>query len=208
MVNPPQYFVEEMIDDANKASFTSTIYFQLAANPKRTAAAKRRFLLLNLGSKCQMVNRAHIIMSLIHTLLKKKKKKKVALKAVRMKSGPARFISTWAQETVGQINSPKVTTFWHAAQSFRLLHNSQSSPPFTTPLLRVISAQALPMAMYIVSRRVVGGSTQLTAFRYATTCWRPYSTSFREERDTFGPILVPSDKSVGPSLLSPSSYSF
>ncbi|OMO50500.1 Fumarate lyase [Corchorus capsularis] len=43
------------------------------------------------------------------------------------------------------------------------------------------------MAMYIVSRRSV---------RYATG-WRCYSTSFREERDTFGPINVPSEKLWG-----------
>ncbi|KAL6210335.1 hypothetical protein ACLB2K_015568 [Fragaria x ananassa] len=49
--------------------------------------------------------------------------------------------------------------------------------------------------MYVISRRVTAGSTP---FRYAaTTCWRNYSTSFREERDTFGPILVPSDKLWG-----------
>lgn len=59
----------------------------------------------------------------------------------------------------------------------------------------VFQLKLLLMAMYIISRRVVGGSTPSTAFRYAT-CWRPYSTSFREERDTFGPILVPSDKFV------------
>ncbi|KAK8499469.1 hypothetical protein V6N12_011554 [Hibiscus sabdariffa] len=49
------------------------------------------------------------------------------------------------------------------------------------------------MAMYIVSRRLSAGSTtsQLaTSLRYAT-CWRSFSTSFREERDTFGPINVP-----------------
>ncbi|KAL6217190.1 hypothetical protein ACLB2K_010407 [Fragaria x ananassa] len=51
------------------------------------------------------------------------------------------------------------------------------------------------MAMYVISRRVTAGSTP---FCYAaTTCWRNYSTSFREERDTFGPILVPSDKLWG-----------
>ncbi|KAE8701924.1 Fumarate hydratase [Hibiscus syriacus] len=52
------------------------------------------------------------------------------------------------------------------------------------------------MAMYIVSRRLSAGSTSsqlATSLRY-TTCWRSYSTSFREERDTFGPINVPTDK--------------
>ncbi|WRX10356.1 Fumarate lyase [Theobroma cacao] len=55
------------------------------------------------------------------------------------------------------------------------------------------------MAMYIVSRRLSAGSTTsqlVTSLRYAT-CWRSYSTSFREERDTFGPINVPSDKLWG-----------
>ncbi|KAB2616296.1 fumarate hydratase 1 [Pyrus ussuriensis x Pyrus communis] len=52
------------------------------------------------------------------------------------------------------------------------------------------------MAMYIVSRRAAGGLTPLAAFRYATSL-RAYSTSFREERDTFGPINVPSDKLWG-----------
>lgn len=54
------------------------------------------------------------------------------------------------------------------------------------------------MAMFIVARRLSGGSTSsqlVGSLRYAT-CWRPYSTGFREERDTFGPILVPSDKFV------------
>lgn len=56
--------------------------------------------------------------------------------------------------------------------------------------------------MYIVSRRLSAGSTTsqlVTSLRYAT-CWRSYSTSFREERDTFGPINVPSDKFVSPAL--------
>jgi hypothetical protein len=57
------------------------------------------------------------------------------------------------------------------------------------------------MAMYIASRRFSGGSA-VGALRYAAcTLWRPYSTSFREEKDTFGPILVPSDKSVSLFLL-------
>ncbi|KAF5455308.1 hypothetical protein F2P56_024902 [Juglans regia] len=51
------------------------------------------------------------------------------------------------------------------------------------------------MAMYFVSRRFSGGSA-IGALRCATF-WRPYSTSFREERDTFGPILVPADKLWG-----------
>lgn len=59
------------------------------------------------------------------------------------------------------------------------------------------------MAMYIVSRRLAGGSvasTQLVGtLRYAAYL-RSYSTAFREERDTFGPVLVPSDKSVTFSL--------
>ncbi|KAJ0054146.1 hypothetical protein Pint_00926 [Pistacia integerrima] len=56
------------------------------------------------------------------------------------------------------------------------------------------------MALYIISRRVSGGgltTSQLVgALRYGS-CWRSYSTAFREERDTFGPILVPSDKLWG-----------
>ncbi|XWS76604.1 hypothetical protein CRYUN_Cryun01aG0191000 [Craigia yunnanensis] len=55
------------------------------------------------------------------------------------------------------------------------------------------------MAIYIGSRRLSSGSTTsqlVTSLRYAT-CWRSYSTSFREERDTFGPINVPSDKLWG-----------
>uniref|UniRef100_A0A2N9I5L6 fumarate hydratase n=1 Tax=Fagus sylvatica TaxID=28930 RepID=A0A2N9I5L6_FAGSY len=51
------------------------------------------------------------------------------------------------------------------------------------------------MAMYLVSRRFSAGSV-LGPLRYATLL-RSYSTSFREERDTFGPILVPSDKLWG-----------
>ncbi|KAM1150929.1 hypothetical protein ACFX2B_031043 [Malus domestica] len=54
----------------------------------------------------------------------------------------------------------------------------------------------MQMAMYIVSRRAAGELTPLAAFRYATSS-RAYSTSFREERDTFGPINVPSDKLWG-----------
>lgn len=50
------------------------------------------------------------------------------------------------------------------------------------------------MAVYIVARRLSAGST--TRALRSVTCWRSYSTSFREERDTFGPILVPSDKLV------------
>lgn len=48
------------------------------------------------------------------------------------------------------------------------------------------------MAIYVASRRLSGGTTA-TALRYATSL-RSYSTLFREERDTFGPIQVPSDK--------------
>lgn len=59
------------------------------------------------------------------------------------------------------------------------------------------------MALYVVARRLSGGSAT-AQLRYAT-CWRFYSTSFREEKDTFGPILVPSDKFV---VLSFSFYSF
>ncbi|XP_057964278.1 fumarate hydratase 1, mitochondrial isoform X2 [Malania oleifera] len=54
------------------------------------------------------------------------------------------------------------------------------------------------MAIYLASRRLSGGSTTsplLGALRF--TYLRCYSTSFREERDTFGPIRVPSDKLWG-----------
>ncbi|TXG54283.1 hypothetical protein EZV62_019539 [Acer yangbiense] len=56
------------------------------------------------------------------------------------------------------------------------------------------------MAVYIVSRRFSScrsTTSQLVgALRYGTG-WRPYSTAFREERDTFGPIQVPSDRLWG-----------
>ena len=51
------------------------------------------------------------------------------------------------------------------------------------------------MAMLVASRRLSIGSRTVT-----TSLFRCFSTSFREERDTFGPILVPSDKSVLASL--------
>ena len=60
------------------------------------------------------------------------------------------------------------------------------------------------MAMFMASRQLSGGSmTQLMleSLRF-TACWRSFSTSFREERDTFGPIMVPSDKFVLPFLFS------
>ncbi|KAI8546512.1 hypothetical protein RHMOL_Rhmol07G0124000 [Rhododendron molle] len=47
------------------------------------------------------------------------------------------------------------------------------------------------MAIFIASRRL--STTSLLRF---SACWRSFSTSFREERDTFGPISVPSDKLV------------
>lgn len=53
--------------------------------------------------------------------------------------------------------------------------------------------------MFIASRRLSSGSTKsllVESARFAT-CWRSISTSFREEKDTFGPILVPSDKLWG-----------
>ena len=51
------------------------------------------------------------------------------------------------------------------------------------------------MAMYTIPRRVQSGSATVVVSRFATSLnLRFYSTSFREERDTFGPILVPSDK--------------
>ncbi|KAF3557516.1 hypothetical protein F2Q69_00010249 [Brassica cretica] len=52
-----------------------------------------------------------------------------------------------------------------------------------------------PMAIYVASRRLSSGTAAAT-LRYATAM-RSYSTSFREERDTFGPIQVPSDKLWG-----------
>lgn len=50
--------------------------------------------------------------------------------------------------------------------------------------------------MYTAARRLCGGSTgsPLLGLRYMYL--RSLSTSFREERDTFGPIRVPSDKFV------------
>ncbi|KAF7121179.1 hypothetical protein RHSIM_Rhsim13G0008000 [Rhododendron simsii] len=52
------------------------------------------------------------------------------------------------------------------------------------------------MAIFIASRRLSGGSTTTSLLRFSA-CWRSFSTSFREERDTFGPISVPSDKLWG-----------
>ncbi|CAI0406841.1 unnamed protein product [Linum tenue] len=59
------------------------------------------------------------------------------------------------------------------------------------------------MAAYVVARRrSLGwitsqlGESSPSVVRCATL-WRSYSTSFREERDTFGPIQVPSDKLWG-----------
>lgn len=53
------------------------------------------------------------------------------------------------------------------------------------------------MAMFTASRRITCLPTVL-----GSTYIRLMSTSFREEKDTFGPILVPSDKFV----LSPSYF--
>lgn len=56
------------------------------------------------------------------------------------------------------------------------------------------------MAMFIASRRLSGGSTttsKVESLLRFSACWRSISTSFREERDTFGPISVPSDKLWG-----------
>ena len=54
------------------------------------------------------------------------------------------------------------------------------------------------MAMYALPRRLsISGGSAIGALRYiTTTVLKPLPTSFREERDTFGPILVPSDKFV------------
>lgn len=59
------------------------------------------------------------------------------------------------------------------------------------------------MAMFAVSRRLsISGGSAIGALRYATTTvLKPLPTSFREERDTFGPILVPSDKFVSQTAL-------
>ncbi|KDP28204.1 hypothetical protein JCGZ_13975 [Jatropha curcas] len=54
------------------------------------------------------------------------------------------------------------------------------------------------MATGVVARRLSHGSTSsqsIGSLRFAS--WRLYSTAFREERDTFGPIQVPSDKLWG-----------
>ncbi|KAG5539815.1 hypothetical protein RHGRI_020134 [Rhododendron griersonianum] len=48
------------------------------------------------------------------------------------------------------------------------------------------------MAIFIASRRL----STTSSLRFSA-CWRSFSTSFREERDTFGPISVPSDKLWG-----------
>ncbi|MCD7449841.1 hypothetical protein HAX54_001757 [Datura stramonium] len=48
------------------------------------------------------------------------------------------------------------------------------------------------MAMLTASRRLSTGSVLSDSLRYSSS-WRFFSTSFREERDTFGPILVPED---------------
>ncbi|KAF8392644.1 hypothetical protein HHK36_022993 [Tetracentron sinense] len=54
------------------------------------------------------------------------------------------------------------------------------------------------MAMFSASRRLSSASTtSLLVATLRSSCLRSFSTSFREERDTFGPILVPSDKLWG-----------
>lgn len=50
--------------------------------------------------------------------------------------------------------------------------------------------------MLNAARRLSAGSALSDSLRYTSSSWRFFSTSFREERDTFGPILVPSDKFV------------
>ncbi|KAM1406069.1 hypothetical protein ACFX2F_000826 [Malus domestica] len=55
------------------------------------------------------------------------------------------------------------------------------------------------MAIYIVSRWAAGVSTPLPALRFATSL-RPYSTKFREERDTFGPSTFPQTSCGGRRL--------
>ncbi|KAH1259878.1 Fumarate hydratase 1, mitochondrial [Glycine max] len=54
------------------------------------------------------------------------------------------------------------------------------------------------MALYVLSRRLSAGSnsTTLLALRFVSST-RSYSSSFREERDTFGAIQVPSEKLWG-----------
>lgn len=57
------------------------------------------------------------------------------------------------------------------------------------------------MAMLVASRRLSNGLTpSVLVGALPSSYWRSYSTSFREERDTFGPILVPSDKLGSRSL--------
>ncbi|KAF2568163.1 hypothetical protein F2Q68_00023631 [Brassica cretica] len=69
--------------------------------------------------------------------------------------------------------------------------SSRNSPPSRLP-----RQKKNPMAIYVASRRL-SARTTTAALRYATAM-RSYSTSsFREERDTFGPIQVPSDKLWG-----------
>ncbi|CDY67328.1 BnaCnng54490D [Brassica napus] len=73
-----------------------------------------------------------------------------------------------------------------------LLQRRQSR---NTPPSRLPRQKKNPMAIYVASRRLSARTTAAT-LRYATAL-RSYSTSFREERDTFGPIQVPSDKLWG-----------
>lgn len=54
------------------------------------------------------------------------------------------------------------------------------------------------MSLYIASRRLSSRSSMPATAAVLRSAWlRFYSTSFREERDTFGPINVPSDKLWG-----------
>ncbi|KAK6937342.1 Fumarate lyase, N-terminal [Dillenia turbinata] len=54
------------------------------------------------------------------------------------------------------------------------------------------------MAMYVLSRRGQYSTSMLVGgLRCSSTWLRSISTGFREERDTFGPIQVPSDKLWG-----------
>ncbi|XP_043708842.1 fumarate hydratase 1, mitochondrial isoform X2 [Telopea speciosissima] len=54
------------------------------------------------------------------------------------------------------------------------------------------------MAMLMASRRLSSSSTTSTLSETCRAiCLRSFSTAFREERDTFGPIQVPSDKLWG-----------
>lgn len=83
-----------------------------------------------------------------------------------------------------------------------LLHFFFFSPAiwgYTSAIDCIRSGYFIRKEMTIVQayRRISGGSVIVADSLRFTTCWRHFSTAFREERDTFGPIQVPSDKLWG-----------